>query len=126
MNEPSRDESNECRCTSDILTFECTVMNGLATSWNGSAFSCANSQSEIRFFNITATDETCNDGMITGRVIRHQDNNYTSQVNVTASTDLTGKSIECARLSDDGSKSVIFIKTLDIGMWDIHVIFKHY
>ena len=115
MNELSGDESNDCSCIGDTLTFECTVMSGSSTIWRGSAFNCASSENEIQILNNNVSSETCNDGMITGRVIRRQDNNYTSQLNVTLSSNLIGKSVECA--SNNGSEPVAISNTiLDIGI----------
>ena len=92
-----RDKSDDCSCVGDTLTFECTVMSGLQTIWRGSAFNCSSSNNEIvLLFNGSAGDETCNGEMITGRVIKREGNNYTSQLSVILSSDLIGKGIECA------------------------------
>ena len=107
-------ESNTCNCIGDTLTFECTVMTGKGTIWRGSAFNCASSGNEITLLNSSVGDETCNSGMISGRVIKHERNNYTSQLNVIFSTDLIGRIIECA--SDNGSQIAIFNTILDMRM----------
>ena len=86
-------ESNTCNCVGDTLTFEYTVMAGKGTIWRGSAFDCYSTGNEITLLNSSVCDETCNDGMITGWVnIKHERNNYTSQLNVILSSDLIGKS----------------------------------
>ena len=110
-------ESNTCNCVGDTLTFECTVMNGLLTIWRGSALNCASTGNEINLLNSSDGDQTCNGGMITGQVIKHEGNNYTSQLNVTLSFDLISRVIECA--SNNGSENLIgiFNTTLDIRMW---------
>ena len=97
-----------CNCIGDTLTFEleCTVMTGKGTIWRGSAFDCDSSGNEIILLNSSVGDETCNSGNITGRVIERERNNYTSQLNVIYSTDLIGRTIECA--SDNGSQIAIF------------------
>ena len=107
-------ESNTCNCVGDTLTFKCTVMTGKGTIWRGSAFNCASSGNEITLLNSSVGDETCNGGMISGRVIKHERNNYTSQLNVIFSTDLIGRIIECA--SDNGSQIAIFNTILDMRM----------
>ena len=107
-------ESNTCNCVGDTLTFECTVMTGRGTIWRGSAFNCDSSGNEIILLNSSDGDETCNSGMITGRVIKREGNNYTSQLNVTFSSDLIGRTIECA--SDNGSQIAVFNTILDIRM----------
>ena len=113
-----RDESNDCSCVSDTLTIECTVMSGLGTIWRGSALNCTSSNNEINFLEsniIGDHDQTCNNGMIIGRVIKHEGTNYTSQLNVTLTSDLIGQIIECA--SDNGSQIAIFNTTLHIRKW---------
>jgi hypothetical protein len=90
-------------------------MSGLQTIWRGSALNCASTGNEIILLNSSVGDETCNDEMITGRVIRHEDN-YTSQLQVFLSSDLIGKIIECA--SDNGSQIIPISNTiLDIRTW---------
>jgi hypothetical protein len=89
-------ESNTCSCIGDTLTFQCTVMSGLRTIWRGSAFNCPSSGNEISLLNSYIDDGTCNNEMIVGRVIRREETNYTSQLNVTLSSDLIGEIIECA------------------------------
>ena len=109
-------ESNTCSCIGDTLTFECTIMNGLGTAWRGSAFNCASSGNEINLLVNNIGDLTCNDGLIIGRVIKREGNNYTSQLNVTLSSNLIGQIIECT--SDNGSqRTPIFNITLDIRKW---------
>ena len=83
-------ESNTCNCVGDTLTFQCTVMSGLGTIWRGSVFNCAHISNELYLLNSSVGDQTCNGGMITGRVIKHERNNYTSQLNVVFSSDLIG------------------------------------
>ena len=47
----------------------------------------------------TGTLKTCNNGAIVGRSLRVEDNSsYTSQLNVTVSSDMFGESIECAHV----------------------------
>ena len=82
-------------------------MRGSGTIWNGSAFSCASSSNEIYLLEnnyIESPDTgnplnsvTCNNGMIMGRVIQIDKGSYTSQLNVTISSDLIGKNVSCAR-----------------------------
>ena len=113
----SRDESNDCSCVGDTLTFECTVMNELQTIWGGSAFNCGSTGNEINIRISTARDEICNKGLITGRVIEREEGNYTSQLTIILSSDLIGKNIECA--SNNGSHYNIAISNtiLDIRTW---------
>ena len=91
------------------MTFECTVTSRLGTIWRGSALDCGNTGNEIQLLKSIIGDRTCNGGMITGRVIRHEDDNYTSQLNVSLSSDLIEKIIECA--SDNGSHDMAISNT---------------
>ena len=42
------------------------------------------------------TDQTCNNGGIVGRIVRVENGVFTSQLNVTLTSDIVGRSIECA------------------------------
>ena len=95
-------------------------MTGKGTIWRGSAFNCASTGNEINLFNSSVGDQTCNSGMITGQVIKHERNNYISQLNVVFSTDLIGRTIECA--SDNGSQIAVFNTMLDICKWPVTII----
>ena len=98
-------------------------MNGSLTIWRGSALNCASAMNEINFRVSTVEDQTCNNKMIIGQVIKREDDNYTSQINVILSSNLTGKKIECG--SHNGSHYLaIFNTTLDIQtcMWDQGII----
>ena len=76
------------------MVYECTVMGGSATVWNGNAFNCPNNDNEIillhPFLNQPDEDhsKTCNDGNIVGRSIKTDaSNNHTSQLYVKVSND---------------------------------------
>ena len=86
-------------------------MTGGGTIWTGSAFDCANNGNEIylleHYFrlNASASDITCNNGMITGQVVHTDGRHYTSQLNVTLDYDFVGGTIECIYI--DGKQSPI-------------------
>ena len=116
--------SNEktCICPGDELVFECTVIGGSATVWRGTPdfFGCSTSDTlnqEIvlrhsRHNQGIVTIGTCNNGSIVGRIIRAENDNYTSQLNVTFTSDLRGVTIEC--IHDDGATEyVIGNSTID-------------
>ena len=112
----SQAEFNSCSCLGDTLMFECTVMRGTETIWTGSAFNCTNTNNEVYFlesdYNRTSdnTIVTCNDGMITGQVVGVEDNYYTSRLNVTLTSDLIGKTIEC--VYGDGVRNFTIMDTI--------------
>ena len=73
-------------------------MRGAVTIWTGSAFDCPASNNEIyvlpsrnRFLSIGV----CSNGAIVANVISVEENIYTSQVNVTVTSEIVGKTIEC-------------------------------
>ena len=89
---------------------------GGATVWRGTALNCTMSDHEIvllhsRFESNTGTLRICNNGAIVGRSLRVENNSsYTSQLNVTVSSDMIGESIECAH--DHGTTDTIGSSTL--------------
>ena len=99
---------NNCLCPGDVVTYECTVVGdyGGITIWMGDFFRClANSRVIELVHNQLITNRpegeafnarTCNDGNIVGRIVRVENGRYISQLNVTLTSDIVGKSIECA------------------------------
>ena len=77
--------------------------------WTGTAFDCSSTNNEIillhqRFINRTY-DITCNNGAIVARSLSAEGNNYTSQLNVTVTIDIAGKTIEC--IGDNAIRSIL-------------------
>ena len=86
-----------CACPGDVLTFTCSVIGGNATIWGGSAFDCAGNEITLRhrgFIDGTARGE-CNDGAILGQSLPVIGNCHTSKLNVTITTGLNNKTVEC-------------------------------
>ena len=78
---------------------------GGTTVWKGTAFDCPSSSHEIillhiRFKNERGTHKACNNGTIVGQSLRVENTSYTSQLNVTVSSNMIGESIKCVH--DDG------------------------
>ena len=95
-------------CPGDLLTYECTITGGNllgATTWTRTAFSCSSSGNEIILLHAHSMYINrvyiCNNGTIMARILSVEDNNYTSQLNVTVTPDTAGKTIKC--LHDNGS-----------------------
>ena len=98
---------NDCICPGDTVRYECTVFGdyGGFTIWTGDFFHCSNGKRvvELRHHQLSnaqgggaSNTRTCNDGNIVGRLIRVENGSFTSQLNVTLTSDIVGKSIECA------------------------------
>ena len=111
---------NGCVCLGDTLTYNCTVMGsfGGATIWRGSAISgCHPTDEEIillhsRFTNMSnSTYGVCNSGNIVGQSIGIKGSNYTSQLNVTVTPEIIGKTIMCINY-DGTSETVQFSVTI--------------
>ena len=90
-----------CICPGHILTFECTVMRGVATVWRGSGFNCSSSSNnEILLLDSDSRLEEsiarCNDGAISGQIVGIENGTYTSQLSITISSDMIGHNIVCA------------------------------
>ena len=89
---------NGCVCFNETITYECTIkgrING-ATVWRGSAFNCLGNDINLLHSSIGSGIGTCNNGAIVAQKLRATDGFYTSQLNVTISSDVIGKSVECA------------------------------
>ena len=99
-----RTDGSSCVPEGDTVVYQCTVtditMGGLSTTWRGTAFSCSNVGNVISLFHgqygmrITIS---CSNGALVGEGIGNIGNDYTSQLSVTANSDLNGTTIECVR-----------------------------
>ena len=82
--------------------------------WQGSAFDCARNEILLRhsqFESQMAVGE-CNNGAITGKGIRNLDDAFTSQLNVSVTTNLQGKTVEC--VYDNGTTTTIGSSSITI------------
>ena len=100
-------ESRRCACAGDILTFNCTIVGGGVTQWNGTAFDCTNTLNEIlllhdNFNTPEGANKRCNNGQIRGSSLSVNDNCYTSQLSVTTSAALNNKTIRCIHNNELG------------------------
>lgn len=89
---------SKCTCIGDILTYECAVTGPGFTIWQGSAFECPSLENSIQLRHSSYDSGTmgqCNDESITGRSLGVSNDVYTSVLNVTLSTDLIGRTVEC-------------------------------
>ena len=104
-------QKTTCTCFGYNVTYECTVIGSLfgSTIWGGSAFNCSLEEIILqhRLFPENAHGE-CNNGYIMGKSIRiDNETYYTSQLNVTITSDVIGKSIGCFYDNNVGMKQQI-------------------
>jgi hypothetical protein len=96
-------------CPGDDLSFECTVYGGTGTVWQLGNVNCEDkgTQDEITLLhNYTKFTQirTCNNGAIVVQGIDAVNSSYTSQLNITVTYDMVGKTIECS--NSDSATSV--------------------
>ena len=99
-----------CSCPGDMLTFNCTAVGLGSTLWIGTAFDCIDGGNEILLrhngFITGGISGTCNNGAIVGRSLEVVDNCYTSQLNVTISSNLNNKTVECIYNGNAGTITI--------------------
>ena len=99
-----------CICPGYVLTYQCSVVGGGTTVWQGTAFQCPGLSSHIllRHSKFNASEKTygeCNNGAIVASVIGVVDNHYTSQLNVTLSPEMNNRTVEC--VYDNGIGTIV-------------------
>ena len=109
-----------CACPGDTLSFNCEVIggDGGVTIWTGTAFDCHDRNDEIillhgGFMSSNGTYSECNNGAIMARSLGVKGSNYTSQLTVSVTSDLNGKTIMCIYDSFPINKTIL-ISTFDI------------
>ena len=97
------------------------------TLWRGSAFDCASSSNEISLLHnlhmnnnaLARANGVCNNGSIVAQILRVDNGSiYVSQLNVTVSDSVVGKTIECNYIIYDNESTVT---TKTIGEEIIHI-----
>ena len=101
--------SDDCVCPGDVVTFECTVIGGFGTTtvWKSDIFHCSSGKQVIELVHRPVNFEqegdntrACNNGDIVGRIVRSENDSFTSQLNVTLTQNISGGRIEC--IGDNG------------------------
>ena len=94
--------SNINICPGDVLSFKCTAHGGTGTIWQGSIFDCTDRAMPNEIILLHGNHSTfvqqrkiCNNGTIVVQGIYAINNSFTSQLNITVSIDMFGKTIEC-------------------------------
>ena len=97
-----------------MQSYECTVVGGGFTEWQGSALACE-SRLSLRHsqFKYGTAREECNNGAVVVRAIGETDDNFTSQLNLTVSPDMNNKSVECI-YNNGTTRTIVGISTLII------------
>ena len=97
---------SNCTCEGYYQVYECRITGSGATIWRGTAFECSSSSNEI----VLTQDspgmqlKMCNDGAITGRIIRTENNTIVSQLTVSVSAEIIGTTISC--FPDSGATQI--------------------
>ena len=102
--------STMCTCEGYRLVYECTVDRENATVWTGTVFNCPARSNEILFMSGIPNDDnlSCNDGAISGRVVRADNDSYTSQLSILVTPELIGGNVSC---SSDGMMGTTLINS---------------
>ena len=104
-------------CPGDVLTTECATMGDGITVWQGTAFQCHYSSSNIilllhsRFTGSHYPTGSCNNGAIVAQGLGVVNDSYISQLNVTVSPELNNTTVECWH---DNYTAEIFIRSIQI------------
>ena len=86
---------NICTCEGHNQIYECRVTGSGAIVWRGTAFDCSSSSNEIVLFQSSSGTQVCNNGAISGRIFRAENNTYISQLTVSVSAEMIGMNISC-------------------------------
>ena len=97
-----------CACPEEVLSYICTIKGSNTTIWGGSAFNCATAGNEINLIHPSGTSGECNNGAILGQSVTVDGTHFTSQLNVTVSSELNNKTVTCS--SDSGNTGESLIK----------------
>ena len=98
-----------CVCPGHPVIYECTVMGGPWTLWNGTAIN--NDCGEILLLHDRFGEnykKSCNNGDILGRSLGAFDNFYISQLSMKVRLSSIGKTVECAATQDDNAITIGF------------------
>ena len=111
--------TSDCICPDSNAIYECTVTgrNEGFTVWQGTALNCSSNEITLLHRLFTSAEGTavgiCNQGSIVGRRFRVENwSFYTSQLSVTVSSKVIGKSISC--LHDDTDTTLVSNLTINI------------
>ena len=93
-------------CPGVVLMFVCDINGPGNTIWNGTAFYCPSKSNEVilrhsQFNTESGTSGSCNDRtLIKARSLGVINSCFSSQLNVTVTSDLNNRTIRCSHSSD--------------------------
>lgn len=89
-------QQGQCFCSGDRLTYQCLVVGGVLTRWMGTMCDSPINLAHVLFSSPSGANSTCASNT---NIVAKSVNNmcpFTSQLNITASSDLNGRTVECA------------------------------
>jgi aerobic-type carbon monoxide dehydrogenase small subunit (CoxS/CutS family) len=90
---------SNCICPGYTVTFaECTVVGRPVgtTVWKGTAFDqCVNDELNLLHSHFGNQVQKCNNGSIIVQGLRVEEDCYTSELTITVSSDMIGKTVQC-------------------------------
>ena len=94
--------TDSCVCPGDLLIYRCTAVSYGLTIWTGSALNCPIVNNEIILrHGLPHYARSCNNGDIVAGGIEAEGNNFTSQLNITVTSNVVGGTVSCS--SDNGT-----------------------
>ena len=117
-----------CAYPGDILTYECTLERGVATVWKLDIISY---QHKVHIVFLHSLDEfndtkqiSCYNSTIIGENINVGNTTHTSRVNITATCELNGTTIQCTQ--DDGlTESMIGSSTIISKLSNLSSVYEY-
>ena len=110
-----------CTCERHNQVYECRVGGSGAIVWKGTAFDCSSSSNEITLFQSSSDAIICNNGVISGRIIRAENNISVSQLTVSVSAKMISINISCYH--DNGGNQNLIGSSLLILTTGIYLYF---
>ena len=104
---------NGCMCEGSHQVYDCTVARESATIWTGTAFNCPATNNEIIFQHGAngAVNASCNEGAVSGYIIRANDSSYTSRLSIFVTPEVNGSRVSCF---SDGLHGTVEIGSSDL------------
>ena len=115
--------SDGCICINDVVTYTCVTYEVGLTIWQGSVFNhCTSKGIRLRqdIIHGTKGHVNCSDGTTIQANVIFSGNHFVSVINVTVSSNVVGRSLECVYMSYDDDTNTTLIDSTIIGITGIH------